>query len=191
MRRPPLLVLTSIVAVLLTGAIFGFFYAWVCSTMWGLDDADPRVAIAAMQAMNASVRNAVFFPAFFLTPVALGVAAAVAHWYRHRAPAALFLAAACVYTVGGLLLTMAINVPMNEALGALAVPESREAAAAIWADYSGRWQRWNITRTVASGISLVLATLALLALRTPSPDRDPGETVADAAAARDGAAQVA
>lgn len=191
MRRPPLLVLTSIIAVVLTGAIFGFFYAWVCSTMWGLDDADPRVAIAAMQAMNASVRNAVFFPAFFLTPLALAVAAAVAHRYRHRVSAVLFVAAAGVYTVGGLLLTMTINVPMNEALGALAVPESREAAAAIWADYSGRWQRWNITRTVASGISLVLATLALLALRTPSPDRDPGETVADAAAARDGAAQVA
>jgi uncharacterized membrane protein len=76
-RRPPLLVLTSLVALVLTGAIFGFFYAWVCSTMWGLDDADPRVAIAAMQAMNASVRNAVFFPAFFLTPVALCVAARV------------------------------------------------------------------------------------------------------------------
>ncbi len=71
MRRPSAFSVSATVAVLLTGAIFGFFYAWVCSTMWGLDDADPRVAIAAMQAMNASVRNAVFFPAFFLTPVAL------------------------------------------------------------------------------------------------------------------------
>ena len=65
--------ITAWVGVLFAGAIFGFFYAWVCSTMWGLDEADPRVAIAAMQAMNASVRNAVFFPAFFLTPVVLGV----------------------------------------------------------------------------------------------------------------------
>ena len=40
-------------SLLFCGAIFGFFYAWVCSTMWGLDSADPRVAIAAMQAMNA------------------------------------------------------------------------------------------------------------------------------------------
>jgi len=187
-RRPPLLVLASIVAVVLTGAIFGFFYAWVCSTMWGLDDADPRVAIAAMQAMNASVRNAVFFPAFFLTPVALGVAAGVAHRFRHRASARLFLAAAGVYTLGGLLLTMTVNVPMNEALGAVAVPESREAAAAIWADYSGRWQRWNITRTVASGISLVLATLALLALRTPSPWMHPDGTGAAKGAAPEPAA---
>ena len=65
----------SIVSILFCGAVFGFFYAWVCSTMWGLDQADPRIAIAAMQAMNASVRNAVFFPAFFLTPIVLAVAA--------------------------------------------------------------------------------------------------------------------
>jgi uncharacterized membrane protein len=57
--------------LILNGAIFGFFYAWVCSTMWGLDMADPSVAIAAMQVMNASVRNAVFAPAFFGTPVVL------------------------------------------------------------------------------------------------------------------------
>ncbi len=49
----------AITSITLSGAIFGFFYAWVCSTMWGLDQADPRVAIASMQAMNASVRNAV------------------------------------------------------------------------------------------------------------------------------------
>lgn len=61
----------TLIATLLSGAIFGFFYAWVCSTMWGLDAADPRVAISAMQAMNASVRNIVFAPAFFGTPVAL------------------------------------------------------------------------------------------------------------------------
>ena len=32
-------------ALLHSGAIFGFFYAWICSTMWGLDAADPNVAI--------------------------------------------------------------------------------------------------------------------------------------------------
>lgn len=38
----------SMLSLLLTGAIFGFFYAWVCSTMWGLDQIDPNVAIEAM-----------------------------------------------------------------------------------------------------------------------------------------------
>ena len=48
---PVSLALSSLLSLLLCGAIFGFFYAWVCSTMWGLDSADPAVAIAAMQAM--------------------------------------------------------------------------------------------------------------------------------------------
>ena len=62
----------SMLSLLSIGGIFGFFYAWVCSTMWGLDETDPHTAIAAMQAMNASVRDAVFFPAFFMTPFILG-----------------------------------------------------------------------------------------------------------------------
>ena len=44
--------------------------------MWGLDAADPRVAVAAMQAMNASVRNAAFAPAFSGTAPAPWLAAA-------------------------------------------------------------------------------------------------------------------
>ena len=81
---PNLLVMLSTASILLCGAIFGFFYAWVCSTMWGLDQADPRVAIAAMQAMNASVRNIVFFPAFFLTPVVLALTALALFLSRQR-----------------------------------------------------------------------------------------------------------
>lgn len=57
----------AILSLILSAAIFGFFYAWTVSTMWGLDQADPKVAIAAMQAMNANVRNAAFAPAFFGT----------------------------------------------------------------------------------------------------------------------------
>lgn len=178
MRRSPLLIATTTTAILLIGAVFGFFYAWVCSTMWGLDDADPRVAIAAMQAMNDSVRNAVFFPAFFLTPVALLLAAGLARRERHRTSAVLLASAAGVYTFGGLLLTMTVNVPMNEALAEVSVPEARDAAAAIWADYSRRWQIFNVVRTIASGISLALATLAVFALRSPATGQDEAETVA-------------
>ena len=149
------------VSLVLTGAIFGFFYAWVCSTMWGLDAADPRVAIAAMQEMNASVRNAVFFPAFFLTPVALTITSFLAWRVHRRRAAGYFLIAAAVYLVGGLGLTMAINVPMNEDLARTAVPSSLAQARQVWDDYSDRWQIWNTVRTVCSGLSLVLAAIGL------------------------------
>lgn len=158
----------GIVAVLFGGAIFGFFYAWVCSTMWGLDNADPRVAIAAMQEMNASVRNAVFAPAFFLTPVLMLGAAVLALRERSRSAALGFAAAAIVYFSGGLILTMAINVPMNEDLASTQVPTTRPQAEAIWTDYSSRWQVANQARTVASGASLLLAAISLGQLRGSS-----------------------
>ncbi|MBF9034862.1 DUF1772 domain-containing protein [Rhodobacterales bacterium HKCCE2091] len=150
----------ALVALLLTAAIFGFFYAWACSAMWGLDAADPRVAIAAMQAMNGAVRNAVFFPAFFLTPVALFAAAALA---RGSAGVAFGIGGA-VYLGLGLVLTMAVNVPMNEALAAVAVPEDAGAAAEAWAAFSPRWQVFNWIRTGASGIAVLAAGIGLTLL---------------------------
>lgn len=148
----------------LTAAIFGFFYAWVCSTMWGLDRLPPARAIEAMQAMNASVRNAVFFPAFFLTPVAL-LAAAVALLLKQRtAPAIWFGAAALVYLAGGFGVTALVNVPMNEALSAIDISTRTTEAGDIWQTYSDHWQFWNGVRTVASGLAVGLSGMALISL---------------------------
>ena len=152
-------------SLLLAAAIFGFFYAWVCSTMWGLDAVDPKIAIKAMQAMNASVRNAVFFPAFFLTPVVLALtAAALAR--AHQLEAGLwFAAAAGVYAIGGFGVTALVNVPMNQALAQLVIPESTEAAAVVWSDYSQSWQTWNQIRTMASGVAVLLTGIGLVRIR--------------------------
>lgn len=147
--------------VVFAGAIFGFFYAWICSTMWGLDNADPRVAIEAMQEMNASVRNGVFFPAFFLTPVVLALGALLFHRTGRTMSARRLGAGAAVYLVGGLLLTMIVLVPMNEEFADVVIPADRAAAEAIWTDYSGEWQIWNIVRTVFCGIALTLAAIGL------------------------------
>lgn len=156
--------LCGYVSLLFSAAIFGFFYAWVCSTMWGLDGTDPRVAIQAMQAMNAAVRNPVFFPAFFLTPVLLALTGTVMWRARQRLAGKLFWTAAAVYLLGGLVLTMTINVPMNETLAATPVPDNVDDARRVWTDYSSRWQVWNTVRTVLSGLSLLIATIGLAAL---------------------------
>ena len=154
---------SAYISLVFTGAIFGFFYAWVCSTMWGLDDADPRVAIAAMQAMNDSVQNAVFFPAFFLTPVVLLVTGLIVR--RRCGAGGWFVAAAIVYAVGAMLLTLVVNVPMNDDLAATSIPASTDAAQDVWDAYSRPWQRWNVVRTAVSGVSLVLAGVGLATIR--------------------------
>ncbi|MFY0597767.1 MAG: DUF1772 domain-containing protein [Cognatishimia sp.] len=160
-----LTILTMSAALLLSAAIFGFFYAWVCSTMWGLDAADPRVAIEAMQAMNASVRNATFAPAFFGTPFALWIAAALLWRLKSKTSAWLFAGAGVTYFCLGMMLTMTINVPMNQALALVEVPASTQEAQVIWDDYSGPWQFWNQTRTVTSGIAFLLALAGVFQFR--------------------------
>ena len=155
---------TAFAAVILNAAIFGFFYAWICSTMWGLDNGDPKVAIAAMQVMNTSVRNIVFAPAFFATPFVLLLVGGLAFKLAYKDVAMLFGAAGLLYLVGGMLLTMFINVPMNNALGLVSIPESANQAKEIWVAYSGKWQFWNQARTFVSGLALLLACIGLLQL---------------------------
>jgi uncharacterized membrane protein len=154
----------ALLSLLASGAIFGFFYAWVCSAMWGLDAADPRVAISAMQAINAQVRNMVFAPAFMGTPVILLLTAAIAFFAHARRAAGLFALAAAIYFLGGLVLTMTVHVPMNEDLASIQVPQDIEKAGAIWSAYSPGWQTWNVIRTVFSGLALTVCGLATLAI---------------------------
>lgn len=149
--------------LLLTGAIAGFFYAYSSSVMFGLDAVDPRQAIVAMQGINARVRNAVFFPAFFLTPVAALVTAGLLVAAGHRVAATCMAAASVVYVGGGFLPTILISVPMNEALATAGVPSTVDEAAKLWSDYSARWSWWNGLRTFFSMISLVLVGAGIYA----------------------------
>lgn len=160
----PFLYVFSLLSLLSSGAIFGFFYAWVCSTMWGLDATDPALAIGAMQAMNASVRNVVFAPAFFGTPFVLIATAMLAWLSRMKAASLIFAIAGLLYLFGGMILTMAVNVPMNEMLAAVAIPQDATEAQRIWEDYSGPWQFWNTVRTIVSGVTLALTGVAIFIL---------------------------
>jgi len=155
----------ALISLLLASALFGFFYAWVCSTMWGLDAADPRVAITAMQAMNASIRNAVFAPAFFGTSIACLITTIALALSAQRTAAVWFGIATLLVAVLGVFLTMAVNVPMNEALALIEVPAGIEEARQIWMAYSTDWQFWNQTRTIATGLAVLCIGLAFLKMK--------------------------
>ncbi|WP_246318755.1 DUF1772 domain-containing protein [Peteryoungia desertarenae] len=133
--------------------------------MWGLDAANPALAIGAMQAMNASVRNMVFAPAFFGTPFILFATALLAWFSRMKAASLLFGIGGLIYLLGGMMLTMSVNVPMNEALAAVAIPQDAAEAQRIWENYSGPWQFWNTIRTIVSGVTLALTGIAIFTLR--------------------------
>jgi uncharacterized membrane protein len=149
------------ITLLLTGTMAGFFFAYSSSVMLGLDAAGAGHAIPAMQAINLTVRNPVFFVAFFGTPAAALVSAVVFLVARRPMAAALFLIAGLVYFLGALLPTALVNVPMNEALAIAAVPADPRAALKLWSDFSVPWTWWNTLRTVFSTLSLLVVGLAI------------------------------
>lgn len=153
----------TVVTLALAGAMAGFFYAYSMSVMGALDAVDPKAAIASMQSINIVVRNAIFFPAFFGTPVVALVAGGL--WWKAGAGqvALLLLLAAIVYLAGTFLVTVVANVPMNEALAIAAIPTDPAQARTLWQNYSGPWTLWNHVRTVASFVTLLLVGWALYA----------------------------
>lgn len=143
--------------------MFGFFFAWYCSTLWGLDLLPPETAISAMNEMNSIVRNASFALFFFGTPIYLMVTALLAHSTENRPSAILFFVAAFVYVGGCFALTGMVNVPLNEAL-ALIEPDKVTRPEEIWTTYSRDWQYWNIVRMLFAGLSFLVGLIGLYQL---------------------------
>lgn len=141
-------------AMLFYGVMAGFFFAWTNPAMMGFAQTSPAAYVEAMQQINAAVRNW-RFGLFFFGALPLGIVAALAFAGTMRA---LLLAAAGAYAAA-LLVTIARNAPMNEAMALWrldALPTPAEIAR-----YLDRWRFWNDLRTLASLAACALAGLAL------------------------------
>lgn len=110
-----------------------------------------------MNAINERIQNPVFFASFFGAVLFL-LAALAAHFPRPRSGRFRLIALACVlYVGGGFLLTVFVNVPLNEELTGVAADASAGELARARAAYEGPWNFWNGVRAVSS--VLAFATL--------------------------------
>lgn len=135
------------------GVIGGTFFGFSSFVMGALGRLPAPQGIAAMQSINVVVINP-WFMTPFLGTAALGVAMAAMALARWSEPASLYLlAGALLYVAGTFLVTMWLNVPMNDALAA-ATPTTTEAAR-LWARYLVSWTFWNHVRTVAALAAMV------------------------------------
>jgi uncharacterized membrane protein len=151
---PVFRLLTLTLAVLTTGLISGFFYAYACSVTLGLALLPDDQYIEAMQAINATVRNGVFAFSFFGAVLSLLLALA-AYAPRVRSWRFVLIAlAAALYIGGGFGITFLVNVPMNEELARVGEASS-VTLAQIRAEYEGPWNFWNGVRTVFSSLAFV------------------------------------
>ena len=155
----PLAFALTLVAALASGAMAGVFFAFSAFVMAGLGRLAAPDGVAAMQAINVTaVRPPLMIPFGGTAVLALGLAAwALASWSAARS--ALLLAGGGLYLVGIVAVTMARNVPLNDALAGVA--RQSASARAMWGRYLVRWTRWNHARA-AAGIAAAGAYTAAL-----------------------------
>ena len=143
-----------------SGLIGGLFFVFSNTLMKAFDGLPPAGAVASMQNINVTILNPLFFLVFFGT-AAICVALLVMNLPRLGQPGAvLACSGALVYLVGSIVVTMMLNVPLNNKLAAVSL--TANDLAAQWQAYRGPWTMWNHVRTVACALAVVAFAAALV-----------------------------
>jgi uncharacterized membrane protein len=157
---PRVLFYVTLASTLGAGSIAGVFFAFSSFVMPALAKLPPTQGVAAMQSIDVAVLNRSFLSVFVGTAVLCSIGAVLSLPGWSLAGSKLRIAGSALYVVGTFLVTMACNVPLNDAL-AKAPPESA-AAVQMWAQYVPQWTTWNSVRALAALAAAAALTLSLV-----------------------------
>jgi len=147
-------------SILAYALVAGVFLAFSDFIMRSLALTNGIGGVEAMQVINREVFRWVFMT-LFLGMAAVSVVIAGYAWLGLGGPAGmLILLAALVYLIGCFGVTVAFNVPMNQALAGMDL--TSEATRDYWLQtYVPRWTFWNSVRTAAAALSAALLLFGL------------------------------
>jgi len=154
-----LLFALKLFAALGCGLVAGVFFAFSTFVMSALARLQPAQGIAAMQSINITVINLWFMTAFLGTGAVCLLLAISSLLNWHQSGAIYILVGSLLYLVGTVAVTIAFNVPLNDAL-AIVKPDSTEGIN-LWNKYLTNWTIWNHIRTIAALVAGALLTIAL------------------------------
>jgi uncharacterized membrane protein len=161
--RKDLLIAITTLAVMGCGIMGGIFFAFSNFVMRALAVQSPGEGIRAMQAINLQIINPLFLTVFAGTPLLLALLALTGVRHLSLPGSKLLLAGAVSYIVGALVITVLLNIPLNNRLALL---ESNSVEAShFWIKYLSAWVKWNHVRTVSALASTASLTLAIGQLR--------------------------
>ena len=143
-------VVTLLPATVTMGLMAGVFGEWSHTIMRGLGKTDDRTFVGAFQALDRAIMNPLFMLAFMGALVFTGVAAVL--YLRDDDHSVLpWVALAFGLYLATFVITMAIHLPLNDALKAAGDPDRIANLAAVRdAFHETRWVAWNIVRTIAT-----------------------------------------
>ncbi len=148
-------------SLILTGLSAGLFYAWSVSVIPGTQKVDDFSYLNTMQSINRAILNPAFFIVFFGSLIAL--VCSTYFTYSVSTKGFWFLLIATVtYLIGTVGVTGLGNVPLNNELEVLKIPElSKKEVAEFRQHYELRWNKLHTYRMLFSVLSFIMTLLAL------------------------------
>jgi uncharacterized membrane protein len=155
----PALFYLTLASALGASLIAGVVFAFSSFIMPALTKLPPSQGIAAMQSINVAVLNRSFLGVFVGTAGLCLVLVVTSLLAASTNGSKLRLAGAVLYVFGTFFVTLARNVPLNNAL-AKASPHAAQAAQ-TWSNFATPWIRWNTGRALAALMAAAALILSL------------------------------
>lgn len=144
---------TLVAATIMMGLMAGVFFGYAVAVMPGLGRTDDRTFVGAFQAMDRAILNPLFLAVFVGALLLTGLAAGL-HLAEESRPVLPWALAAFVLYLATFVVTVRVNVPLNDAIKAAGDPDRIELAAVRKQFDERRWARWNIVRAVLTTAAL-------------------------------------
>ncbi|WP_164842668.1 DUF1772 domain-containing protein [Actinoplanes solisilvae] len=136
-----------IAATMTTGLMAGAFGLYQHTVMVGLGRSDDRTFIGAFQALDRAILN----PWFLLSFVGALVFTAASAFLSPGARLLPWVLAALVLYAIVFVITVRVNVPLNDAIKAAGDPDTIPDLAAVREAFNeARWNAFNLVRTIAT-----------------------------------------
>lgn len=153
---------TLLAATVTTGLTAGVFGLYAHTIMRGLGTTDDRTFVGAFQAIDRAIINPLFMATFFGS-LLFSAGAAVLYLRSDGGSVLPWIVVATALYLVVVVITMAVNVPLNDDIKAAGDPDRIADLAAVRdAFHETRWVAWNIVRTIASTVAFVCLTWALV-----------------------------
>jgi uncharacterized membrane protein len=151
-----------ILAAMAVGAMAGVFQLYSHTIMPGLGRTDDRTFVGAFQAIDRAIINRAFMLTFF-GALLFNAAAVVLNLGAERRSVLTWTVAALALYAVSFVVTVVVNVPLNDAIKAAGDPGRIADLAAVRARFNeARWVRWNTVRAVTTTASVACLAWALV-----------------------------
>jgi len=151
-----------VAAAMTMGIVAGVFQIYSSAIMPGLGRTDDHTFVGAFQQIDRAIINPWFMFSFFGALVFTGIAS-VLHLSEDVRSVLPWTAAAFVLYLVVFVITIAINVPLNDAIKAVGDPDQIDDLQAVRERFDeAKWVRWNLVRAVLSTVAFGCVAWALV-----------------------------